>query len=144
MDQQFDQTSTAAFAGVFMFFFFFTAILTVFSIAISWRIFSKAGQPGWACLVPIYSAVVCLQIIGRPWYHMFLFLIPFYNIYLTIVCVNDLSKSFGKDTGFTIGLLFLGIVFYPILAFGNATYIGPAGVPVETPENAIQGIGATV
>jgi len=41
--------------------------------------------------------------------------------------INLLSKSFGKDVGFTIGLILLPVIFYPILAFGDAKYIGPAG-----------------
>ncbi|MBS1603444.1 MAG: hypothetical protein JST42_12310 [Bacteroidetes bacterium] len=39
------------------------------------------------------------------------------------------SKSFGKDEGFTVGLTLLGIVFWPILGFGDARYIGPYGDP---------------
>ncbi|HXP49957.1 MAG TPA: DUF5684 domain-containing protein, partial [Bacteroidia bacterium] len=66
------------------------------------------------------------------WWTMFLFIIPIYNIILAIQCLNLLSKSFGKDTGFTIGLFFLPVVFYPILAFNkNIKYVGPGGVPAQ-------------
>lgn len=58
---------------------------------------------------------------------MVMYFIPFVNIIFLIWSINLLSKSFGKDEGFTVGLLFLGIIFYPILGFGSAQYIGPYG-----------------
>jgi hypothetical protein len=94
-----------------------------------WIIYSKAGKPGWAILVPIYNFIVLLQIVGRPWYHMFFMLIPIYNIIFIIQVINGLSKSFGKDAGFTVGLIFLGFIFYPMLAFSKSIqYVGPGGV----------------
>lgn len=103
----------------------------VFMIAAQWRIFKKAGQPGWACIVPIYSVIVFLRIIGKPWWWMFLLLIPIVNIIYLIWAANLLSLSFGKDEGFTVGLLLAGVVFVPILGFGKATYKGPAGLPKQ-------------
>jgi hypothetical protein len=78
--------------------------------------------------VPIYNVIVLLEIIGKPWWWLFMFLIPFVNIVFLIMMINGLSKSFGKDIGFTVGLILLGIVFYPLLAFGDSKYIGPDGV----------------
>lgn len=101
--------------------------VVIFIIAAYWQIYSKAGQPGWACLVPIYNWYVLLKIVGKPGWWILLYFIPIVNIVFLIWTINMLSKSFGKDEGFTIGLILLGIVFYPILGFGSARYIGPYG-----------------
>jgi len=101
----------------------------IFLIVTFWKIFEKAGQPGWACIIPIYNYIVLLKIGGKPWWWIFFVLLgPFFLIW-HIWAINMVSKSFGKDEGYTVGLLFLGIVFWPILAFGDATYIGPYGDP---------------
>ena len=104
----------------------YIAIL-VLMIASQWVIYQKAKKPGWACIVPIYNIIVLLEIVGKPWWWLLLMLIPFVNIVLGIWVINLLSKSFGKTEGFTVGLILLSIVFYPILAFGDAKYKGPAG-----------------
>ena len=108
-----------------VFYIIFLALL-VFYIAAEWRIFSKAGQPGWAVIIPIYNTLVALKIVGRPWWWIFLFIIPIVNIIVAIIVVNDLSKSFGHGIGFTLGLLFLGPIFTPILGYGGSKYVGPA------------------
>ena len=101
----------------------------IFFIASMWTIFTKAGQPGWAAIIPIYNVIVLLKIVGKPTWWIILFLIPVVNLVFCIWTMNMLSKSFGKDEGYTVGLLLLGIVFYPMLAFGSAKYIGPFGDP---------------
>ncbi|MBY0347289.1 MAG: hypothetical protein GTN67_04190 [Hydrotalea flava] len=106
--------------------FAYLAIILLVLIA-QWKIFEKAGQPGWACIIPIYNFIVLMRVIGKPWWWLLLMLIPVVNIVFAIWSVNLLSKSFGKEEGFTIGLLILPFIFYPILAFGDATYKGPAG-----------------
>jgi hypothetical protein len=90
-----------------------------------WKIFTKAGQPGWAVLIPIYNLFILLEIIGRPWWWLLLLLIPGVNIVISIILTFDLAKSFGKGTGFGFGLLFLNFIFILILGFGDAQYIGP-------------------
>lgn len=91
-----------------------------------WRIFEKAGQPGWAALIPFYNAYILSKIVGKPEWFTIVFMIP----YLHIWGLNMLSKSFGKDTGFTIGLVFLYPIFIPILAFDpGIVYVGPGGIP---------------
>lgn len=109
--------------------FIFIAIVVVIALAAQWRIYEKAGKPGWAAIVPIYNFIVLLEIIGKPWYWILLMLIPGVNFVLAIWSVNLLSKSFGQGVGFTLGLIFLSIIFYPMLAFGNFEYKGPAGLP---------------
>ncbi|MEO8149585.1 MAG: DUF5684 domain-containing protein [Bacteroidia bacterium] len=91
-------------------------ILAVFFIICMWKIYTKAGKPGWAAIIPIYNYIVMLEIVGKPIWWIFLLLIPFVNIVIAIMVVNLLSKSFGKDAGFTVGLILLGFIFYPILA----------------------------
>lgn len=101
--------------------------IIVLLIVSQWKIFSKANKPGWACLIPIYNIIVLLEIIGKPWWWLLLFLIPIVNLVFAIWMTNLLSKSFGKSEGFTIGLLLLPFIFYPILGLGDAKYNGPAG-----------------
>ncbi len=96
-----------------------------------WKIFTKAGKPGWACIIPIYNTIVLLEIVRKPLWWFFLFLIPLANIYFMVVVYNELSKAFGKGVGTTVGLIFLPIVFVPILGYGPATYQAPE-VPVAT------------
>jgi hypothetical protein len=97
-----------------------------FLIACAWKIYTKAGQPGWAAIIPIYNIIVMLKIIGKPWWWIIGLLIPFVNFIVMILLCVGLAKVFGKGIGFAIGLLLLGIIFYPILAFGDATYTAPA------------------
>ena len=99
--------------------------IIVLMIASMWTIFSKAGKPGWASIVPIYNTIVLLEIVGKPWWWLLLMLIPIVNIVILIIVYHNLSLSFGKDSGFTVGLILLGIIFLPILAFGDAKYVGP-------------------
>lgn len=94
-----------------------------------WVIFTKAGQPGWPALIPIYSSFVLLKVVGRPGWWLLLLFVPLVNIVVFIVVLNDLSKSFGHGVGFTLGLLFLSLIFFYVLAFGSSTYRGPAGAP---------------
>ena len=101
-------------------------IIAAFFIYVGWRIFEKANQPGWAAIVPIYNLVVTLQIVGRPMWWIILFIIPVVNFIMAAVISIDLAKSFGKSTGFGLGLWLLGFIFGPILAFGDAQYQGPS------------------
>lgn len=100
--------------------------LAILVIAGWWMVFKKAGQPGWAAIVPIYNYVVLLNVVGRPLWWILLFLIPLVNIAIAIVIHIDLAKSFGKGAGFGVGLALLSFIFYPILGFGEARYLGPA------------------
>jgi len=103
------------------------AVFIVFMIVAWWKIFSKAGQPGWVAIIPIYNLIVWCKIVGRPAWWVLLLLICF-PIFLIILSI-DLAKSFGKGAGFGLGIAFLGIIFLPILGFGSAQYQGPAVAP---------------
>ncbi len=107
----------------------FWAVYLVFVVAILaafWRVFTKAGEPGWAILVPFYNIIVLLKIVGRPWWWLILAMIPFVNFIFAIIINIDLAKSFGKGVGFAIGLILLAPIFIMILGFGDARYQGPS------------------
>jgi Family of unknown function (DUF5684) len=95
-------------------------------IAGVWKVFVKAGQPGWACLIPIYNIVVMLQIVGRPLWWLVLLIVPLVGFVVAIIISIDMAKSFGKGAGFGVGLALLGVIFYPMLGFGDARYKGPS------------------
>ena len=114
----------ALFTGGFLLVMLACAVIMIASM---WKVFTKAGQPGWAAIVPVYNLIVLLQIVGKPLWWILLMLIPLVNFVIVILVYIDLAKSFGKSTGFGIGLVFLSFIFFPILGFGDARYIGPAG-----------------
>jgi len=111
-------------AGLWIFFFAFY----IFMVAVQWKIFVKAGKPGWASLIPIYSTVVLLQIVGKPDWWVILSLVPFVNLVVSIIISLELAKSFAKSSSFAVlGLILFPVIGYTMLAFGNATYVGPGG-----------------
>jgi hypothetical protein len=91
-----------------------------------WKVFTKAGKPGWAAIIPIYNLIVLMEIIGRPLWWVVLLLIPCVNIVVFLIVNMDLAKSFGQGAGFGIGLWLLPYIFAPILGFGKAKYLGPS------------------
>lgn len=111
--------------GLGVAYYIFMLLIAVFTIICLWKIFEKAGKPGWASIIPIYNVLVELEILGRPWWWLLLMFIPVVNIVIAIIIIFDMAKVFGKGTGFGFGLLFLSIIFYAILAFGDARYLGP-------------------
>jgi Family of unknown function (DUF5684) len=101
-------------------------LIALVLIVAMWKVFTKAGQPGWASIIPIYNIYIWCKIVGRPWWWILLMLIPLVNFIICIILCIDLAKSFGKGVGFGLGLAFLGIIFFPILGFGSAQYQGPS------------------
>lgn len=125
-----DPTATSSASGTGSLVFLLVALVfTVLVIAAEWRIFSKAGQPGWAVLIPIYNTIVLLRVAGRSGWWFLLFLIPIVNFIVLIIVMNDLSKAFGKGIGTTLGLIFLSPFFIMILGFGGAQYVRAAQAP---------------
>jgi hypothetical protein len=104
----------------------FGLLVALLLIVAMWKVFTKAGQPGWASIIPLYNLYIWCKIVGRPWWWILLMLIPFVNFIICIILCIDLAKSFGKGVGFGIGLALLGVIFFPILGFGSAQYQGPA------------------
>lgn len=98
--------------------------ILVLMIASLWKVFEKAGEPGWAAIVPIYNIIVMLKISGKPIWWIILFLIPVVNFIISILVAIGIARNFGKSDGFGVGLALLAIVFYPMLAFSDATFTG--------------------
>lgn len=110
----------AIFSGAFSIIIY--VIFVILIIASQWKIFTKASKPGWASLIPIYNVIVMLEVARQPLWMIILLFIPVANIIVYIIVAIELSKNFGKSGGFAAGLILLSLIFYPILAFGDAKY----------------------
>jgi hypothetical protein len=97
------------------------------TIVSAWRVFAKAGKPGWASIVPIYNLVVWQQIAGKPLWWIALYFVPFVNLVVAVLCGFALARNFGKGKAFGLGLVLLPWIFIPVLAFGDDVYLGTAG-----------------
>lgn len=118
-----------AFTGIML--MVFLAIAVIFIVGL-WKVFEKAGQPGWACLIPFYNGYIMLKIAGRPGWWLILFLIPLVNIVIALLVAIDIAKAFGQGAGFGVVLLFLlSGIGYLVLGFGNYRYVGPAGATAQ-------------
>jgi hypothetical protein len=117
---------------------FWVIILAIILITIIslWKIFTKAGQPGWASIIPIYSSIVTIQIAKKPTWWIILMFIPLVNIVMGCIVAYNLAKVFGKGGGFAAGLIILPVIFYPILAFGSAQYL-PASPASPAPQPTV-------
>ena len=107
--------------GVFMLVMLAVCVAIIASV---WIVFTKAGQPGWASIVPIYNMVVLCQIAGKPGWWFLLLCIPFVGFVFLIIVSIALAEKFGKGAGFGLGLALLGFIFFPMLAWGDAQYRG--------------------
>ena len=124
----------------------YLALIIVWVVAM-WKVFVKAGKPGWAAIIPFYNVFILVKIAGRPGWWFLLFLVPFLNVIISLVIAMDLAKAFGKSAIFGIILLWLFPIGYLILAFSKAQYMGttapaqsstppqmpPAQTPPQTP-----------
>lgn len=117
-----DDAAAAAAAGVMMLILFAEVVLGILTIVGMWKVFSKAGKPGWAAIVPIYNLVVMLEIAGKPIWWIILFLIPCVNLIMAILTFMGVAKNFGKGEAYGIGLAFLPFIFFPLLGFSDARY----------------------
>ncbi len=114
------------FAGIGAGFIITIVVIWVITIMGVWKVYTKAGKPGWAAIIPIYNIIVLIEIVGKPIWWFLLFFIPCVNFVFFIWTYNLLSKSFGKSEGFTVGLVLLNPIFMCILGFGDAVYLGPS------------------
>ena len=122
--------------GAFALIILYIAIYIVFALGV-YGTYKKAGpngDPAWAAFVPIYNFIIMLKVAGRPlWWGWFLLLplVPFLGslalLVISIIVLNDVSKSFGHGGGFTVGLVLLSVIFWYILWLGKSQYRGPAG-----------------
>lgn len=102
----------------------FGITILILEIVALWFTLEKAGEPGWAAIIPIYNYLMVIKIAGKPWWFILLFLIPIVNVVIYIVILHGLSKNFGKDGWFTAGLFFFRFIFLAILGFGKSVYSG--------------------
>lgn len=124
MDYNYDAVYSAVGAGVFAVYTIIILAITVLTIIASWKIYTKAGKPGWACIVPFYSQYCLFDIAwGNGWLFLLSF-VPCVNLVIIIMLYLKLAKAFGKGTGFGLGLIFLNTIFMLILGFSDAQYIG--------------------
>lgn len=110
---------TGALAAMGLFFWILSMALSILMIVSLWKIFKKAGKPGWASIIPIYNIYIMCEIAEKEWWYVLLSCVPFANIYAMIVLYNGMAKRFGKSGGFVVGMILLPVVFFPMLAFGK-------------------------
>ena len=110
---------TGAIAAMGLFFWILSMALSILMIVSLWKIFKKAGKPGWASIIPIYNIYIMCEIAEKEWWYVLLSCVPFANIYAMIVLYNGMAKRFGKSGGFVAGMILLPVVFFPMLAFGK-------------------------
>ena len=134
-----------AFAGLYSVVVLAIAVLVIAGL---WKIFTKAGQPGWAAIIPIYNIYILIKIVGRPTWWLALLLLAFVPLIGSIavlvvlfVLYWDLAKSFGKDIAYAFGLTLLSPIFVPMLGFGSAQYIGPMASGFGLPDTPGGGYG---
>ena len=94
--------------------------LIVLMLVSLWRIFTKAGEAGWASLIPVYNVYVMLRIAGKPGWWLLLYFVPIANIIVGILTLAGIANRFGRGGGFVVGMIFLPFIFYPVLAFSDA------------------------
>ncbi len=99
-------------------------IVSIVLIVALWKIFEKAGKPGWGTLIPLYNTYCMYDIAFSSGWLFLLTFVPVVGSIMAIILVFKLAKAFGKGVGFGFGLLFLMPIFLLILAFGDAEYVG--------------------
>lgn len=135
-------SAMGAWGAFFLIYSLVVLALSVVMIVAMWKVYKKAGQPGWASLVPFYNVYVLNKMTGRPeWFFwaalasmllMFVW-IPVFYVFWLIWCL-DLAKSFGRSATFgVVGLFLFGFVGWPMLGFGKDKYAGPSAGGGATP-----------
>ena len=121
-----DNAAYAVAGGILIVYYIIVLALAVLILAGMWKIFVKAGKPGWGAIVPCYNLYCLFEMsFGNGWLFL-LCLVPCVNVVMEIILMVKLAKAFGKGGGFAAGLIFLPVIFIPMLGFGDAEYVGPA------------------
>ncbi len=118
----------AAYAGFAVVIVLIYLAMISFYIVAGWKVFAKAGEPGWGVFVPIYNLYLVCKIAGRPEWWLILFFVPLVNIVIGLIIAMDIAKAFSKSSGFGIGLWLLSFIFVPILGYGSAQYTQPSAI----------------
>jgi hypothetical protein len=123
-----ENASSGIFAGIGGLVYMALIVLSTVGL---WKLFEKAGKPGWASLIPIYNVVVMFQIIGKPMWQLILFFIPLANLYVLITMVVSMAKSYGKyGIGNYLLAIFLSPIAFAMWGFADDTrYVGPSEGP---------------
>ena len=99
--------------------------IMVFELVALWKLYAKAGQPGWAAIVPIYNFYIWLKIVKMEWWHLLIMLfVPCAILVYACILNYKTAMVFGKDTGFGVLCIFFSNIMIPILAFGSSEYVG--------------------
>lgn len=130
-----DSDQAAGIIGIIFGLFMFLVWLLVLAVIVAalWKVFTKAGKPGWAAIIPVYNTMILAEIVGKPAWWGLLPYIPFVGIIFAIMLMIGLAQSFGKSTGFAVGLILVPFVFLPILAFGDSRYLGAPAATLNPP-----------
>ncbi len=119
----------AAVSGMVLFIYLAIIVLAIIG---NWKLFTKAGQPGWACIIPIYNIIVFLQVAKKPlWWCLIIFFVPIANVAFQVLMLHAISQRFDRGVGTTLGLIFFPIIFMLILGFGSAEYQDDEPVTLE-------------
>lgn len=120
-----DATAAAIAAGSIVYSLIVLAIAVVALVGL-WKVFQKAGKPGWGAIVPFYNLYCLFEMsFGTGWLFL-LMLVPCVGQIMLIIMWVKLAVAFDKGVGFGIGILFLPFIFLPMLGFGDAQYVGPS------------------
>lgn len=112
-------------AGILLVYCVIVLVIAVISLVGMWKIFVKAGKPGWGAIIPIYNTYCLFEMsFGTGWLFLLLF-VPCVNAVMVIIMWIKLAQAFGKGAAFGIGILFFPFIFLPMLGFGDAQFIGP-------------------
>lgn len=135
----YSSAGVAALGAMLMVYVVIIIAIYVLQVVAMWKIFTKAGEAGWKSIIPIYNLIVLFKISGLSPLLVLVYLaaiIPFIG-WIAVLGINiymnyNLAKVFGKDAGFTAGLVLLPVIFYMILGFGKDQYVGPATTPTSS------------
>lgn len=120
-----DETYAVVAGGIAMVYMVVVLAIAVISLVGMWKIFVKAGKPGWGAIIPIYNLYCLYEMsFGTGWLFLLSF-VPCVNAVMMIVMWIKLGQAFGKSAAFGIGILFFPFVFLPMLGFGDAQFVGP-------------------
>lgn len=130
-------------------------VFWIFQIIAYWKMFTKAGEPGWKSIIPFYNQYVMYKLTWKTsWFWISLIVAVVYGVFtslnqnfpdvmlyavlllvfaiiilvISIISYHKISKSYGHGAGYTVGMLFLWPIFVLILGYGKSRYIGPEGI----------------